>query len=301
MRAHLHGGVPKTEVDAHRASFERHAVNVESLFVERDADYWDFADLGGSVADIIAEQASVREAELRTEFEQLWEDASKRILDLADGGTLVGLRSHLIDLFQQPLTDIGPLDRFQTAGIVARWWDDHVYDLQTLDTRGIDGLIDAWLTTAAASEDDKNAPALTDQPIIAALVPHLLAEREELASSVAGLDATIRAAETTGDEDEGAEGSDPDEDALSEEALKRLRSERTAARKQLRKVDGRLLDEATTGRQALTPEAGEALVLGILYNRLTTALDRHVAAQQQHLIETYRRWHDKYAITLRDL
>ncbi|MEX0947108.1 MAG: N-6 DNA methylase, partial [Acidimicrobiia bacterium] len=264
VRAHLHGGVPKAEVDAHRGAFERHGVNVESLFVERDEDYWDFADLFQPPAELIEEQAAVREAELRGEFERLWNDAAKRMLDLADGGTMVGLRSDLIELFQQPLASIGPLDRFQTAGIVARWWDEHIYDLQTLDTRGIDGLIDAWLTTAAASQDDKNAVALNHLAIIAALVPDLLDQRNQLAAKVAALDATIKAAQSTGDEDDSGEEFAPDgDDAPTEEELKKLKSQRTVAKKQLKSLDARVLDVASNARKELSADDAESLVIGV--------------------------------------
>jgi type I restriction enzyme M protein len=302
VRAHLQGGVPKAEVDAHRTAFERHGVDVESLFMERDADYWDFAELDRPAEDVIGVQAAVREAALRAEFERLWGDAAKRILDLADGGTMVGLRSDLIEMFQRPLADIGPLDRYQTAGIVARWWDGHVYDLQTLGTRGIDGLVDAWLTTAAASQDDKNAPALSDQPIIIALVPGLLDKREELAAKAGELDTTIRAAGVTADSVEEEEGeAEPDSDVLTEEELKELKAARTAARKQLKQLDALLLDEAVVARKPLDAAAVEGLVLGILHDQMITELHRHITAHGRHLAEAFQGWHQKYASNLREL
>ena len=301
VRAHLHGGVPKTEVDAHRPAFERHGVDVETLFVERDTEYWDFARLERPADEMIGELAAVREAELHAEFERLWEVAAKRIVDLANGGTLVGLRSDLIELFQQPLADIGPLDGFQTAGIIARWWDDHAYELETLENRGIDGLLDAWLTTAEASQDDKNAAPLTDQPIIAGLVPGLLDEREQLATRAAELDATIKTAEVATDDEGDGEEPEPDEDALTPEELKKAKSARTATGKQLKQLDARLLKEATTARGTLSIETAETLVLGILHGRLVGAMDGHLDRRRQRLTETHQRWHDKYKTTLRDL
>jgi type I restriction enzyme M protein len=297
VRAHLHGGVPKSEVDTYRPAFERHGVDIESLFVERDADYWDFAQLEHPADEVIGEQAAMREAQLHAEFERLWEGAAKRIVDLANGGSLVGLRSHLIGLFRQSLADIGPLDRFQTAGIIARWWDDHAYELETLDARGIGGVLDAWLTTADSRQDDKNAPSLTDEPIIAALVPGLLEEREDFAAKAAELDATIKNADAKTDEDDD-EGPEPDEDALTPEELKKARTARTATRKMLKQLDSRMLKEAMGARASLNAEAAEILVLGILHGRLLDAMNRHLDRHRRKLAETDRRWRDKYAVPL---
>ena len=302
VRAHLHGGIPKTEVDAHADAFARHGIDVTDLFVERDADYWDFAELDQPVGNLIAVKAQRREAELWSEFERLWADASTRILSLDDSGTLIGLRSDLVHHFHKPLADIGPLDRYQTAGIVARWWDDHTFDLQTLDTRGIDGVIDAWLTTATTAQDDKNAPPLADQALIQRLVPDILDEREGLAAAVAELDATIKSAQNTSDDDETAdELEDTQEDALTEAELKRLKSRRTKARKSLKELDSQLLHQASQARQALTRDQAESLVLGVLHQRLFSAVEMLVMAHRQELTDIYQNWHGKYAITLRDL
>ncbi|MDF1597284.1 MAG: class I SAM-dependent DNA methyltransferase [Acidimicrobiia bacterium] len=301
VRAYLQGGVPKVEVKAHRYAFERHGVDVDGLFVERNADYWEFADLGREAADVIEQQVATRDGELRAELERLWEDAAKRILDLADGGSMVGLRSDLIELFQQPLAMTGPLDRFQTAGIIARWWDEHIYDLQTLDTRGISGLIDAWLTTAATSQEDKNAPTLIDHPVIPALIPCLLEERESLVARYLELDATVKAAESSDDTSDEGEEAQQHEDEASEKEVKKLKSERAAARNRLKKVDARLFDEASAASTELSAEAAEALVVEILHNRLVELMERHVKGHRQYLIDAYRRWRGKYAVTLRDL
>jgi type I restriction enzyme M protein len=298
VHAHLHGGVPKAEVNAHRATFERHGVDVESLFVDRDRDYSDFADLDEPAAKVIAKQAALREADLRAEFKRLWDDAAKRIIDLADGGTMVGLRSDLIALFQQPLASIGPLDQFQAAGVVARWWDEHIYDLQTLDTRGIRGLIDAWLTTAEASQDERNGPILAEQPIVAALVPELLEEREYLASQVAELDALIKAADSATDED--VDDAETEQD-LTDEELRDLRRQRAAGKKVLKSLDARVLDECVAAAAALGEDAAEALVIGILRGALVEVLDRHVEEHRRRLADVYRRWYDKYAVTLKEL
>ena len=58
------------------------------------------------------------------------------------------------------------MDRFTAAGMAATWWENSVHELQTAVSRGWKAVIEAWLTTAEASQDDKNIPDLADQTAI---------------------------------------------------------------------------------------------------------------------------------------
>lgn len=313
VRAHLHGGVPKAEVDTQAAAFARHGIDVTDFFLERqidvfdegDAYYWDFAVLDRPIADLVAAKGSAREEELRAEFERLWDKAGPRILALANGTTLAELRAELIELFQEPLAEIGPLDRFQTAGIVARWWDGLRFDIETAWYRGAFGVIDGWLTTIEARQDEKNPPPLTEEPIMRRLVEHDLKERERLAVKVAELDATIKAAEAAkadGGDDEDALGEgELDDDGLTPDQVKRLKQERTRSRKALKALDARLLGSAREARLTLAREEAESMVLNILHEDLSRGFERQVRTHRQHLVSIYQNWHDKYAVTLREL
>ena len=46
VRAHLHGGVPKAEIEAHAGQFTAYGIDVFSLFTERDTGYCDFPPHG---------------------------------------------------------------------------------------------------------------------------------------------------------------------------------------------------------------------------------------------------------------
>jgi type I restriction enzyme M protein len=250
------------------------------------------------IGDLIAANTADHELALRQEFERCWTDASRRIIDLANGGTSVGLRSDLIELFRSPLTEIGPLDRFQTAGVVARWWDEISFDMQTLETRGIAGVLDGWLTTAAAMQQDRNGSSLADQPLIGALAADLLRQREDAAASLAELDAAIEVVEATSD-DEGGENTGVDSETLSHGELKSLKNHRTQLRKRLKKLDADLLDAARRARGALTTGGAEALVLVIFRQHLQSSIEKRLAGHREDLVATYRTWKRKYAVTLR--
>ena len=72
------------------------------------------------------------------------------------------------------------MDRFTAAGMAATWWEDSVHEFQTAVSRGWKAVIEAWLTTAEASQDDKNAPDLADQIAVKLLAGAQLASRPSL-------------------------------------------------------------------------------------------------------------------------
>jgi type I restriction enzyme M protein len=149
-------------------------------------------------------------------------------------------------------------------------------------------------------QQDGSNGSLGDQPVIAALAADLLHQREDAATEFAVLDAAIKAAES-GDEDAESEEAEPEEESLTEAELKELKSRRTKAKKQLKDLDNRLLQSASWAREGLGPEQVQTLVLSLLRQRLAVALDRRVAAHGRELANWYMIWHDKYAVTLREL
>lgn len=68
--AHLHGGVPRAEVQAKKDLFNEHGFILDGVFVDREADYLDFAPGvdKSSLATLVADHPGVhkREAELRS-------------------------------------------------------------------------------------------------------------------------------------------------------------------------------------------------------------------------------------------
>ena len=140
------------------------------------------------------------------------------------------------------------VDRFAAAGMAATWWEESFHELETAANRGWKAVIDAWLTTTEASKDDKNAPNLADQTAIKLLSGPQLAERTDLASEHARLDAEIKAAEASSDEDD-----KPDNDALKPAEIKKLKSARTKTKKNLKAIDTSLLAVARHTLDAMPP------------------------------------------------
>ena len=213
---------------------------------------------------------------------------------LPDRASLAGLRQQLVEDFTAHMTPAGT-DRFTAAGMAATWWEDSVHELQTAVNRGWKAVIEAWLTTAEASQDDKNAPDLAEQIAIKLLAGPQLASRAELSAALASLDAEIKAAEVTGAAD------DPVDDARTPAEIKKMKSERTKAKKTLRAIDASLLATARQTLDAMAPAEAPPRAIGVLHGRIEKLVADHFATVERRTLAWYDNLVHKYGITLRDL
>ena len=166
VRAHLLGGVPKAEVWAKAAQYEKFGFDPAALFEERDARYFDFCPEikdREAIKKTIENHPNVKrtlEAN-RAHLSQWWLEARQDFSTLAkapDNGkpadeikkaaegagaylTLKGtklpeVRRSLIELLIAQITPLKVLDNFQAAGVFVNWWDGIKYDLKTIMTNG---------------------------------------------------------------------------------------------------------------------------------------------------------------------
>lgn len=309
VRAHLHGGVPKSEVYRHEAAFQAYGVDVHSLFLERDADYYDFpADGWQSAANRIPELAASAEAHALGAFDEWWSRHSKRLNELPDTRKIMDTRAELLESFVAELEPLGTLDRFQLSGAVASWWGSVQYDIRTLAYHQFSGVVQGWLTTIQTAFADDGAALLNAQRQAAAkrkarehpLVPYVLAdylnELEEAENLRAELDAKVKVLTTISDDDaDEVEEVDPI-------VLKRLRAQLAAAKAKVRKLEATFVDKLDSGvREIHKAETEPELVMRILKADLSRRLDTRLAAGRRALIDRYGTWAAKYAITLPEL
>ena len=205
---------------------------------------------------------------------------------------LAGLRRQFVEGFTAAMSAVG-MDRFDAAGIAATWWEDGVHELQTAVSRGYKAVIEAWLTTAEASQDDKNAPEVADQIAVKLLAGPQLAERAELAAALASLDAEIRATETDGD----------DEDDGTPEPLdaKKLKSERTKVKKSLKAIDMSLLAAARQSLETMSEADAPDEVIGVLRSRIERLVAEHFTDIERRTLDWYDGLVSKYGTALQDL
>ena len=317
VRAHLVGGIPKTEVAEKASLFSAHGLNPMDLLVERDAKYVDFAPALNSRqalkptvetnAGLVAKEAAIRAA-----FEKWWQDHSARIRALSgqmdNAASLVALRNDLLDSFSQSLEAIGLLDPFQVRGIVAGFWYQTKYDFLTLMARGAKGVADAWRTSIVTALEDK---ASKESPLEHKLVKFLMSDFveaiTELEAKKAELDSQIKAAspkDAEGEDGEAAEAAEDEadeENAVDEAQLKAWKKELTAVKKQLKAKNDSFKQHIAAAVDGLTPEAAAELLLTILHNDMQAIVERYMAAQRKQIVVAFENWWDKYRVTLTEI
>ncbi len=321
VRAHLIGGIPKSEVAAKAGLFNAHGLDPMDLLVERPKDptglYFDFApvlekrqDLKPLIetnAGLVAKEVAIREA-----FEQWWKDHSARIMALSgkldDAASLVTLRHDLLQSFSQSLEAIGLLDPFQVRGIVAGFWYQTKYEFLTLQARGAKGVADAWRTSIVTALEDK---ATKKSPLEHKLVKFLMSDFvdiiNDLEAKKADLDSKIKAAnpkDTEAQEGEAVEAAQEDageEDTVDEAQLKEWKKELAAVKKQLKAKHDSFKQHIGAAVEGLTPEAAAELLLTILHNDMRSIVERYIAAQRKKIVAAFENWWGKYRVTLTEV
>jgi type I restriction enzyme M protein len=303
VRAHLHGGIPKIEVEAKRTIFEAHGLGLDDLLMERDADHLEFTktiDSKRQLKDLIEADAGVVQAEtvVMEAIEQWWDAERTRFDALKTTSDLVDLRKELIGTFETMLKSATMLDRFAVNGIIAAWWGTAQPDLKALATIGYKGLIDAWVTTVLdALEEEKSKVDPLDHKVARALLPSYLEALASLEAEVAELGSTIKAA-AAGDDEEDAEEVD---DAPSEADIKNLKSRLTATRKQLKAEKAAFAQRISAASEALDTQAARGLVLDTFRNDVFREADERVSRHRRGVIWAFETWWDKYKVTLDDI
>ena len=300
VRAHLHGGVPMSEIDDAKALLDRTGLDGTLLFADRGDGYADWchniaSPLGRESAHTAIRYA-VSQRAAASPWPQWWTSTVEPLLhSVPERGSLLGLRHQLVEEFTAQMAPAG-MDRFEAAGMAATWWDESFHELQTAASRGWKAVIEAWLTTAEASQDDKNAPDLTEQVAVKLLARPHLASRAELAAAVASLDTAIKAAEATGDKDHEPDGDDP-----SPAEIKKMKSERTKAKKALKAMDASLLAAARTAFDEMMPAVIPTLAMGEFHSRIKRLVADHFAEIQRNTLAWYDNLINKYGTTLYEL
>jgi type I restriction enzyme M protein len=274
VRAHLLGGIPKAEVEGKKDLLDAHGLKISTMFVERDADYYDFdpaLEERGQVKQRIEAGKGIRkqEAKLREAFHQWWIKHKQSLVDLPKTRNLMNVRTDLLDAFVSDLVPVGLLDRFKVAGVIATWWNEKKFDLKTLIAQGFGGLVDGWVDTIEA--------ALADDPLVTRLIPDYLDEVEQARQDIMHLE----------------------QDKKGQTHVKT--NQLKVAKKQLKELQKDFIKRVREAHDALSDDDCRGLVLNILNEKLSGHLESYVTAHRQEVIAAVENWWDKYRVTLRDI
>jgi type I restriction enzyme M protein len=325
VRAHLHGGVPVAEVEAHAAAFSAYGIDVWSLFAppfpERPS-YLSFPTVQNParLAASIPAMAAPKRAELLVEFGQWWDGHVKLITELPRlGHTHVMLaRRDLLTSFRDTLQQFGALDGYRLAGVAASWWGESQYDLMTLSYHKFSGVVQGWLTTIEAQVDpdeedetrDKQRAAAErrrarEHAVVPLLIPDYLDALERAEAKRADLEAQVKAATAKPDAEDDEDGA-PAEDDLFEQGvsaadLKRLKANLAAARSDFKRLEAQFLTRLKSKFVALDENSEELLVRSVLKADLTRRLEAAFDTGPRALADRYRTWAEKYVVPLDEL
>ncbi|MEY3367447.1 MAG: hypothetical protein RI973_602, partial [Bacteroidota bacterium] len=146
VKAHLQGGVPKSEVATQEPFYHKFGMNREVFFQEKDAAYFDFkTELTGpegagkaGIKDLIEKHEGVQKTleQFRKETNEWWKEAKTDFIRLETDNNLPKIRAELLISFQNRLVPLALFDKFQVAGIFVNWWQTINYDLKTISSAG---------------------------------------------------------------------------------------------------------------------------------------------------------------------
>jgi type I restriction enzyme M protein len=196
VRAHLHGGVPVTEIDALNRFWRNYPGLPERLFVPRSSDnrsgYADFAPAIAdrrAIADLVKGDPSLAAAHSRflETLDSWWKDNVALIEGLAPNngqkGNVYALRSALLAGIVTTFAGQTLLTEHQVRGAFARYMDDLKADLKSIAASG-------W-----------GPELIPDDDILASQFPDLLADLEQKRLRLAELIALLAAADEEDYED----------------------------------------------------------------------------------------------------
>ena len=252
VRAHLHGGVPKGEIDA-LAPFWTNYPDLRNRCFQARPGTTDYLDFAAEVVDrrVLAEivnfDASVQAAQARfiALVESWWQQHLPQIEALAPDngakGNVYGLRRLLLGSIEAALAGQGLLSGHQVRGGLARYFEFFKPEFKSIAFSG-------W-----------GPELIPDEDILASQFPEILAEMEAKRSRLAELQALFAAADEEEFEDEDDTGVLPGNQVKELKAkLKQLKGQAKLAKR-----DPNLGDPAGLLREAAAVEAKLACHKGL--------------------------------------
>ena len=131
-----------------------------------------------------------------------------------------------------------------------------------------------------------------------ALLPSYLDELATVDARRVELDALIKAATSSGDEDDAGED---DANTLSPAEFAKLKKDLAGVKKQHKEFQREFITRLGKTRAELTAVDEQKLVLQLTKNNLTNHLDGYVTTHRQHIIDVVESWWNKYAIPLHQI
>ncbi len=296
VRAHLLGGVPRSEIEERRGMFEAHGFDPMHIFVIRDEHYVDFdptLEDRRSIRTRIESNTELqsRERDVLDSMDVWWSEAEEHIRTISEGAALHESRATLLSSFDSGLETSGMMTSFKVTGLLASWWDDvRRQDMRSLRQNGFQGLITSWAVNVRDLVDANES--VNDHP----LVRHLLAEHLDDLSTK-----QERVSEITSAQKREKDREEDDEPEFTKVEFADMKKKKTQLTRELNALKTGLLEALDRALENLSDSEIESIVLSILREGLQNRLENDIAAHRRGIIAAVENWWDKYKVTLNEI
>lgn len=134
VKAHISGGIPKSEVAALNGKITKYGINDSDLFKNYTDNFYLFRDDCNNKSKIkaaILNNAGVTHAnnKMHEAFENFWAKAMNDVAKIESSMEIYDYKKNYTKLLEDTLVPVGILDNFQAIGVFANWWD-HNYTVR---------------------------------------------------------------------------------------------------------------------------------------------------------------------------
>lgn len=338
VRAHMLGGVPNAEIAALNGLLDKYEISSRDIFAEREEGYSNFRDVVASKAKIqafISEHPGVvaANAKIRTVFEDYWQSVEAEVDEVRDGLAITDFTAKHKTAIAEALVPVGILDKFQSLGVFANWWD-HEYTVREYtdvveDSDGSEKKVDVKETITVKNvfktiRSECYVSSLVSDAKIA--TEHFQAELEEIERLEAEAQDALTDLMTyalaidigSDEEDSDGEDSEPKEPSLKDikkylkelgtdeakahtKEIGRLEKTKNAANRALTKAKKDLQDKIDAIRDNLTEEQCRTMVLQILHECFVEELNKYLLAEVMVTVKAVQKLWEKYYTSATEL
>jgi len=316
VRAHLFGGVPKSEVLLYEKQLRKFNLSYDILLAEKSEDYLEFKkDITdrNQIRELIdnCTEVKVTIGKHKEKLLEWWQVVRTQIEQFYGKNNLWKFRNEALEKLKDSLLPIGTFDEFKIAGIFANWWEELVYDFKSIVSAD-------WNKNLVERERIKEKYFKKD-----------IEEIEDLESRLAEIEADLsellEEVEDWDEEEQGDKTASKVKEFLKD-LVKDLKSKDSeAARREARKWEDLLENivqkekeiknvKSEIGRkqkelenkidekiESITKEEAKELLIEKFFELISNQLEKYLNAEKKELIKIFEKLWDKYHVSLEHL
>jgi len=316
VRAHLFGGVPKSEVLLYEKQLRKFNLSYDILLAEKSEDYLEFKkDITdrNQIRELIdnCTEAKVTIGKHKEKLLEWWQVVRTEIEQFYGKNNLWKFRNEALEKLKDSLLPIGTFDEFKIAGIFANWWEELVYDFKSIVSADWNkNLVERERIKEKYFKKDIEEIEVLESRLaeIEADLSELLEEVEDWDEEEQGDKTASKVKEFLKDLVKDLKSKDSEaarreakkwEDLLEnivqkEKEIKKVRSEISGKQKELEnKIDEKI--------ESITKEEAKELLIEKFFELISNQLEKYLNAEKKELIKIFEKLWDKYHVSLEHL